>query len=47
MIVVHGHSPVATPAVRQNRLGIDTGACFGGALTCLVLEERRMGFLSA
>jgi serine/threonine protein phosphatase 1 len=46
LVVVHGHSPTATPAVRQNRLGIDTGACYGGALTCLVLEERRMGFLS-
>ena len=47
MVVVHGHSPAATPAIRQNRLGIDTGACFGGALTCLVLEDRRMGFLTA
>jgi serine/threonine protein phosphatase 1 len=47
MVVVHGHSPAAQPAVRQNRLGIDTGACFGGALTCLVLEDRYMGFLAA
>jgi serine/threonine protein phosphatase 1 len=47
LVVVHGHSPSATPAVRQNRLGIDTGACFGGALTCLVLEGHAMGFLSA
>jgi serine/threonine protein phosphatase 1 len=47
MVVVHGHTPTATPAVRQNRLGIDTGACFGGDLTCLVLEGGRMGFLSA
>jgi serine/threonine protein phosphatase 1 len=47
MVVVHGHSPAATPAVRQNRLGIDTGACFGGALTCLVLEDDRLGFLAA
>jgi serine/threonine protein phosphatase 1 len=47
MVVVHGHTPTATPSIRQNRLGIDTGACFGGALTCLVLEEQRMGFLTA
>ena len=47
MVVVHGHTPTATPAVRQNRLGIDTGACFGGDLTCLVLEGRRMAFLAA
>ncbi len=47
MVVVHGHTPTATPAIRHNRLGIDTGACFGGALTCLVLEGPRMGFLTA
>lgn len=46
LVVVHGHSPTSTPAVRQNRVGIDTGACFGGALTCLVLEGHHMGFLS-
>ena len=47
MVVVHGHTPTATPAIRQNRLGIDTGACFGGDLTCLMLEDGRMVFLSA
>jgi serine/threonine protein phosphatase 1 len=44
-IVVHGHTPVQKPEVRRHRIGIDTGACFGGALTCLVLEEDRLGFL--
>ena len=47
MVVVHGHTPTATPAVRQNRLGIDTGACFGGDLTCLALEGHHMAFLTA
>jgi serine/threonine protein phosphatase 1 len=46
-IVVHGHTPVAAPAVRPHRIGIDTGACFGGVLTCLVLEGQRMRFLEA
>ena len=46
-IVVHGHTPAALPVVRENRIGIDTGACFGGDLTCLVLEAHRMGFLVA
>ncbi len=46
-VVVHGHTPSAQPVVRENRIGIDTGACFGGALTCLVLEAHRMGFLAA
>ena len=47
LVVVHGHSPTAAPAVRPHRIGIDTGACFGGTLTCLVLEGTRLGFLTA
>ena len=46
-VVVHGHTPSQAPSIRSHRIGIDTGACFGGALTCLVLEENRLGFLSA
>jgi serine/threonine protein phosphatase 1 len=46
-IVVHGHTPARVPEVRAHRIGIDTGACFGGDLTCLVLEADRMGFLVA
>jgi serine/threonine protein phosphatase 1 len=38
-VVVHGHTPTAEPVVRRHRIGIDTGACMGGALTCLVLEQ--------
>lgn len=37
-IVVHGHSISATADVRQNRIGIDTGAYDSGILTCLVLD---------
>ncbi|WP_135468425.1 metallophosphoesterase family protein [Crenalkalicoccus roseus] len=47
MVVVHGHTPSPSPAVRPHRIGIDTGACYGGDLTCLVLEEQRLGFLVA
>jgi serine/threonine protein phosphatase 1 len=43
--VVHGHTPQASPVIRPNRIGIDTGAVFGGPLTCLVLEEDRLAFL--
>ena len=46
-VVVHGHTPRAEPDIRPNRIGIDTGAVMGGALTCLVLEENRMNFLTA
>lgn len=45
-VVVHGHTPVPKPELRRHRIGIDTGACFGGMLTCLVLEADRMGFLA-
>ena len=37
-IVVHGHSPVAEPDVRTNRINVDTGAFITGRLTCAVLE---------
>jgi serine/threonine protein phosphatase 1 len=45
LVVVHGHTPVQSPVVRPNRIGIDTGAVLGGPLTCLVLEGNRMEFL--
>lgn len=46
-VVVHGHTPMDAPVVRPNRIGIDTGAVRGGALTCVVLEGDRLGFLFA
>ncbi|MDN3568562.1 metallophosphoesterase family protein [Paeniroseomonas aquatica] len=46
-VVVHGHTPTEIPGVRPHRIGIDTGACFGGALTCLVLEGQRLRFLTS
>ncbi len=44
-IIVHGHTPVRTPDIRQNRIGIDTGAVFTGRLTALCLEGRTKKFL--
>jgi serine/threonine protein phosphatase 1 len=44
-IVVHGHTPAEAPEVRGNRINIDTGAVFGGRLTCLVLEGEERKFL--
>jgi serine/threonine protein phosphatase 1 len=46
-VVVHGHTPRPEPVVRPNRIGVDTGAVMGGALTCVVLEEDRLGFITA
>jgi serine/threonine protein phosphatase 1 len=45
-VVVHGHTPRQEPVVRPNRIGIDTGAVMGGVLTCVVLEENRLGFIT-
>jgi len=46
-VVVHGHTPVKEPVVRHNRIAIDTGAVFGGQLTCVMLESETIGFLTA
>jgi serine/threonine protein phosphatase 1 len=46
-IVVHGHSASPTPAIRPNRICIDTGAGCGGRLTCAVFEEDGVAFISA
>ena len=44
-VVVHGHSVAREPESLANRIGIDTGACFGGKLTALVLEGGKRRFL--
>ena len=46
VVVVHGHTPRGAPEVRHNRIGIDTGAVFGGVLTAAVLEGELVGFLA-
>jgi serine/threonine protein phosphatase 1 len=46
-VVVHGHTPRHDPVIRLNRIGIDTGAVMGGALTCVVLENDRLGFIQS
>ncbi len=46
-VVVHGHTPGHKVVIRANRIGIDTGAVYGGRLTAIVLEDDRMGFLQA
>ena len=46
VVIVHGHTVAATPVVRFNRVGVDTGAGLGGKLSCVVLEDDRIGFIS-
>ncbi len=43
-VIVHGHTPMHEAQLRPNRIGIDTGAVYGGKLTALVLHgaERRL-----
>ena len=36
-IVVFGHTPVKRPLITNNKIGIDTGAVYGGQLTCVEL----------
>jgi serine/threonine protein phosphatase 1 len=40
--VVHGHTPVAKPDIRANRINIDTGAYASGILTLLTIQGDRM-----
>ncbi|HEX9648265.1 MAG TPA: metallophosphoesterase family protein [Alphaproteobacteria bacterium] len=44
-VVVHGHTITRAPAVRANRIGIDTGAFGSGVLTALVLDGADRAFL--
>lgn len=40
--VIYGHTPVPTPDWVNNTLCIDTGCCFGGALSALRWPEREI-----
>lgn len=45
-MIVHGHTPVAKPDVRPNRINLDTGAFATGVLTCGVFEGEDVRFIS-
>lgn len=47
-IVVHGHTPTRgrEPERHRNRVALDTGAVYGGPLTCGVFEGDTVAFLS-
>jgi serine/threonine protein phosphatase 1 len=47
VVVVHGHTPMRAPDIQPNRIGIDTGACYGGALSCAILTDRLEGIMQA
>ena len=41
-LIVFGHWARPDPLVRKNAIGLDTGCVYGGALSALVLPERRI-----
>ena len=41
-IVIFGHTPLSKPLLEKNKIGIDTGAVYGGHLTCLELPSRKI-----
>ncbi len=46
-VVVHGHTITPEPVLRENRIGLDTGAYASGKLTALVLEGEEQSFIEA
>lgn len=45
-VVVHGHHPMKKPLDAGWRIAVDTGACFTGRLTAVVLDGETRRFLS-
>ena len=45
--VIFGHWVFASPLVRKNAMGIDTGCVYGGNLTAVVLPEGRLASVPA
>ncbi|HEU17760.1 MAG TPA: serine/threonine protein phosphatase [Deltaproteobacteria bacterium] len=41
-IVIFGHTPLSEPMIEHNKIGIDTGAAYGGELTCVVLPDKEI-----
>ena len=40
--VVFGHTGFSQPFIKANKIGIDTGAVYGGKLTCMELPEKKI-----
>jgi len=41
-VVVFGHTHMAEPLIEPNKIGIDTGAVYGGSLTCVALPGKEI-----
>ena len=44
--IIHAHTPVKKPDIKPNRINVDTGAVYGGDLSCAVLEKDTVRILS-
>ncbi len=42
--IIFGHTPFSVPLVEENKIGIDTGAVYGGRLTALILPDLEFVF---
>lgn len=38
-IIVHGHTVHEKVEVKENRINLDTGCCFGGSLSCALFQD--------
>jgi serine/threonine protein phosphatase 1 len=45
VVVVHGHTPVPSGEVHDNRIAVDTGAVWSDKLTAAVLHDQEQGFI--
>ncbi len=45
-VIIHGHTKIDEPETRLNRINLDTGCCYGGKLTAVVLEKTDHHFIS-
>lgn len=44
-VVIHGHTRQQRVDIRTNRINVDTSCCYGGALSCVVLQDTNHRFL--
>jgi serine/threonine protein phosphatase 1 len=40
--IVFGHNSFSQPLIEANKIGVDTGAVYGGYLTCMELPEKKI-----
>jgi len=41
-VVVFGHTPSEEPLIQNDKIGIDTGCIYGGKLSCVRLEDKKI-----